>query len=101
MTYLSLIPAILVIAAYFLGRYIGRHSHDIELTRLRADNTRLATMLDFTQAECEHVSGLLGKKVASAHDPMGVYGTSVIEIHADEQLRETARIRALMPDPRE
>lgn len=67
MTYLNLIPAILVIGAYFLGRYVGRHSHDAELTRLRADNTRLATMLDFTQAECEHAAGLLKSKVANAH----------------------------------
>ncbi len=53
MAYLNLIPAILVIAAYFLGRYIGRRSRDIEVTKLTVDRDRLATMLDFTQAECE------------------------------------------------
>jgi hypothetical protein len=67
MTYLNLIPAILVIAAYFLGRWVGRRSRDIQLVELRGQNQALKTMLDFTQSECEHVAGLLGEKVANAH----------------------------------
>lgn len=34
MTYLNLIPAVIVIAAYCLGRYIGKRSRDEEITQL-------------------------------------------------------------------
>lgn len=100
MTYLNLISAILVIATYYLGKYVGKHSRDAEITTLTHKNSALATMLDFVQSESEHVAGLLGERVASAHDPIGVYGTSMIEIHADEQMRETARLRALLDEHR-
>jgi hypothetical protein len=70
MTYLNLIPALLVIAAYFLGRHVGKHSRDAEVEKLGDKNYALATMLDFTKAENEHVSGLLKEKVATAHAPV-------------------------------
>lgn len=70
MIYFNLIPAVLVIGAYFLGHYVGRRSRDIHFTQMVAQNAKLKTMLDFAQAENEHVAGMLKQKVAMAHAPI-------------------------------
>lgn len=67
MTYLNLIPAVIVIAAYCLERYIGKRSRDEEITQLTLARDKYATLLDFAQAENEHVAGMLKQKVAMAH----------------------------------
>lgn len=70
MIYFNLIPAVLVIGAYFLGHYVGRRSRDIHFTQMVAQNAKLKTMLDFVQAENEHVAGMFKDRVAMADNPL-------------------------------
>jgi hypothetical protein len=78
MTYLNLILAPLMFVTYFLGKYVARSQCSADIMRLAAENARLKTLLDFAQAENEHVAALLKERVARAHERVaGVSSTPI------------------------